>query len=86
MGLEFASFSEFIETMYRGNEVILAYNGKKYSITPKWYLGKVYGFCIGLCYGDFYICNDRKELSEFIIDDKRFVDIFDKMTVIDRVI
>ena len=82
----FDSFDEFLNTLYRGNEVILEYNEHKFSIFPFWNNDVVSGFYIGEMYKTFSLCKNSTELKKYTIFGDMFFDIFMKMKVIDSVL
>lgn len=82
----FLSFDEFVETLYRGNEVILEYKENQYSITPSWSGDVVNGFYINKVYDEVFVCATPMELANFMIEGSSFAQLFPQMKVIDRVI
>ena len=80
---QFKNFDSFVETLYRGNEVILEHLGVKYFIEKD---GSKPGFyiCVGEGCCEEHECSTDTELAQFVIAGEPFSNIFPKMKVLYR--
>ena len=75
------TFESLCDSLERGNEIEFQYNDKKYSIFPNWVDNTIIGYYIGIMYGEYdIVC--RNQLREYKIESESFIDLIDKIIIL----